>query len=972
MRILKIGLSNLNSLKGDHWVDFTQEPLASAGLFAITGPTGAGKTTLLDAITLALFGRAARYETTESPEDVMTRGTGSCWAEVTFEVKTGTFVAKWMLNRARGKPDGALQQPKRSIATASGEILAEKIREVSLQIETLIQLDHPRFMKSVMLAQGQFSRFLSVTAKERSELLEGLTGTEIYTEISKEVHDRTKQKEDQKKQLDQKLQELVLLSVERTLELKREIEAQTTQKASLKKEQEGLSKQMLQIQQLEGALREQSQQQAELESARAEQGSMAQDLQALTAHESTIPFQKPLTELEVAEKQKKDSKQSLEATQFENQSAGTGLSLAAGLFRKAIERDLKVAEATSLTKEKEVQDCQSALQGLNDWLTHHAADSHLGAKISLLQKINTARDQAIQNFKGIWTQWVSLTKTTLDPLSINPQEFKDHVQSLQATAKAEQEQAEAKKSEAQNQVSQAQKAREAALLLQKYEADRARLVDGKPCDLCGSTHHPYVAGVPGHSPLTQIDADIRAAQQTEKAAESAVFATKSQSENLDRLASRVLEAKEQLSQAHTKRAEELKQAGLDSLPDTENISVLQERANTYQAKDRAALQAKNALDSALATKEKVDAQLTALNELKSKGVDLPEGISANLSPGQNLPPLAEVQRSLDQARNRWTTTSTKLETIQEQFTQASRKLADAEAVLHETLKGSSFADAAALRAARMPEPQVQKITQKRTSVLKRIGDAEARLSSSKGTIDTLSKEGIPTGNEAAAIKVRHAEIPGIQDELTAQITQKKVELDVDGKNQGQKQKLLAEKEASEANLKTWIHLRELIGAADGAKFRKIAQTITLEILTRRANQHLKRLNDRYALQIMPGDSLELQIEDFYQAGVKRPLKSLSGGESFLISLALALGLSDLAGKKAKIETLFIDEGFGTLDPETLDVALTALETLQQGNKSVGVISHVGLLKERITTQIVVHKGPSGFSRVECVPSGGSN
>jgi exonuclease SbcC len=119
---------------------------------------------------------------------------------------------------------------------------------------------------------------------------------------------------------------------------------------------------------------------------------------------------------------------------------------------------------------------------------------------------------------------------------------------------------------------------------------------------------------------------------------------------------------------------------------------------------------------------------------------------------------------------------------------------------------------------------------------------------------------------------------------------------------------------------------------------------------------------------MPGDSLELQIEDFYQAGVKRPLKSLSGGESFLISLALALGLSDLAGKKAKIETLFIDEGFGTLDPETLDTALTALETLQQGNKSVGVISHVGLLKERITTQIVVHKGPSGFSRVECVPN----
>jgi len=168
------------------------------------------------------------------------------------------------------------------------------------------------------------------------------------------------------------------------------------------------------------------------------------------------------------------------------------------------------------------------------------------------------------------------------------------------------------------------------------------------------------------------------------------------------------------------------------------------------------------------------------------------------------------------------------------------------------------------------------------------------------------------------------------------------------------------------DVEVWRKLRELIGSKDGAKFRKFAQSITLQILTNHANKHLGRLNDRYALLLQEGDSLELQIEDYYQAGIKRPLASLSGGESFLASLALALGLSDLAGRSVNIDTLFIDEGFGTLDPETLEVALTALETLRQGNKSVGVISHVGLLKERITTLVVVTKGASGHSTLKVV------
>jgi exonuclease SbcC len=158
-------------------------------------------------------------------------------------------------------------------------------------------------------------------------------------------------------------------------------------------------------------------------------------------------------------------------------------------------------------------------------------------------------------------------------------------------------------------------------------------------------------------------------------------------------------------------------------------------------------------------------------------------------------------------------------------------------------------------------------------------------------------------------------------------------------------------------------LSALIGSADGKKFSRFAQGLTLARLTELANRHLLRLSDRYSILKSPEKDLDLQIIDGYQADVVRPMSTLSGGESFLVSLALALGLSDLASRKVQINSLFIDEGFGTLDAETLDVAITALENLQASGKNIGIISHVEALKERIGTQIQLSREPGGTSRI---------
>ncbi|MDO9270887.1 MAG: AAA family ATPase [Methylobacter sp.] len=178
--------------------------------------------------------------------------------------------------------------------------------------------------------------------------------------------------------------------------------------------------------------------------------------------------------------------------------------------------------------------------------------------------------------------------------------------------------------------------------------------------------------------------------------------------------------------------------------------------------------------------------------------------------------------------------------------------------------------------------------------------------------------------------------------------------------------LKAELDRQRDRWEQWESLNELVGSKNGAKFRTFAQSLTLEALLAHSNQHLEDFAKRYVLQRVPGSDLELQIIDRDMADDVRSVHSLSGGESFLVSLALALGLASLSSNKTQVESLFIDEGFGSLDPETLDIAIASLDTLQALGRKVGVISHVPILVERIGAKVVVEKQGGGRSCVVIV------
>jgi exonuclease SbcC len=203
-------------------------------------------------------------------------------------------------------------------------------------------------------------------------------------------------------------------------------------------------------------------------------------------------------------------------------------------------------------------------------------------------------------------------------------------------------------------------------------------------------------------------------------------------------------------------------------------------------------------------------------------------------------------------------------------------------------------------------------------------------------------------------------------ELNQEIGKLKQILDKDDELKQKSAVITAELETQKKEYNRWQELSALIGSANGQRFKRFAQGLTLARLTDLANRHLRRFSDRYTILKSKVSDLELLIVDGYQADVVRPMATLSGGESFLVSLALALGLSDLASHKVQINSLFIDEGFGTLDADTLDIAISALENLQANGKVIGVISHVEALKERIVTQIQLSKQAGGWSDINII------
>lgn len=1121
MKILTLRLKNLNSLKGEWKIDFTAEPFASSGLFAITGPTGAGKTTLLDAICLALYHRTPRMSKVggESNE-LMTRHTGDCLAEVEFAVRGERYRAFWSQRRARDRADGALQPPKVELARLDGSILAEKTGDKLRLTEELTGLDFERFTRSMLLAQGGFAAFLEASASQRAELLEELTGTAVYGQISQRVFERAREAKVVLEGLRQRVAGVEVLDDERR-------QALTAEGASLAAREVQLGEQLAtwQAQRQWLAALEQAATAAQMAESRLTEAQQAWDAaeprrQRLAAAEPAarlLPVEQAWREAQARERQSRDEltqlDQGLQALSARREAAlGQALGASLEQWRQAETQQARTLDEQQRLADSLAERTRHAELGerLGDWRSRLALRDERGEALARLTRrqeeqtqqlqllaeereaqqvaVQRARDQAAQAeaaeqaqaerwqaaldgrdekaWRGLWQAALGRVNEVdqLDQLVERRRQLQTQLERL-ARSQGERQRQHGEQQvrldvlrgryrEVAQQVREREKLLEQERVIRSLEAQRAELRPHEPCPLCGSREHPAVADYAAldvsatQTALQDARTELERLTQEGKELGETLVALKTQ---LDQTSEQQAEAGQQLEQlgelwrqrcvalgadpeapgavAELRRRQDAELARIQQVLATLD-GLRQQGEESRQEAQRAARQqadAEQRLALAEAAWERARQSLgegaQELLEAQRQQAEAERELAADLAAaGYELPSRAAEWLTLrDQEWRTWQADRQRVQELQQGLRDAEQRLAalaplvatwreraagiaaapvepsaaatvlteataawedcreqgaalqgtrlslaarlDREAQLAEeasarwetALAASAFADVEAWRAAQLDDAERSALGAELARLDTTLAEARALAGAARQHHAALGAQPLTERSAAeldTALAAASAELRTLgqrQGEVGAALR------DDERRREGL-QALLAEITAQERDHDLWQHLNGLIGSADGAKFRKFAQGLTLDHLVHLANGQLQRLHGRYQLIRRQAAELELQILDTWQADALRDIRTLSGGESFLVSLALALALSDLVSQRTGIDSLFLDEGFGTLDGETLEVALDALDQLNAGGKTIGIISHVEALKERIPVQLRVRKG----------------
>lgn len=1138
MKILRLRFENINALKNAWQLDFTKEPFDSNGLFAITGATGAGKTSILDAICLALYHQTPRLTISKKQNQLMTRFTAHCMAEVEFEVQGQGYRAFWSQKRARNKVEGNLLEPTAELALVDGTIIAEKLKTVRSEIAEITGLDFSRFTKSMMLSQGEFAAFLNAQANDRAQLLEQLTGTQIYGDISKQVFENHKEAEKSLQRIKDKSQDVSLLTEQELSDLRGQETELAQQSKQVMLEQSSFlalknlmsvndahKKQLIQLDELalqskqtkskvdasqsllHACIVAQEKQQAQH---KVIEEKLINDILPLDSDIANITAQfAQVSEQEVQKTQSLNLSQAkLQQIQTEKQQLLTEatelqvyitehqvlMSVKEKLLLwsnqishlEQIKANVSVKEQQLVSTQSNCQQLlieqknqQSALsenQQAQQNLQNQANELDLSQKQLLVQnkallnsveladitlttdalsaKVNSCQQQqihyaqALQLAKRNDTLLHEQTQLTNQRQTSTPRLENSKLQLIdlrQQFTRLKQQ-----KSDVETLIAQQQ-------TIMALSEHRARLQPEQPCPLCGSVEHPAITEYQAinldeqQNRLHNINDELNRLEEQGKGLslqESQLVA--SLKSNHDRMQIIIAEQAElslnfarftlpEFSELELTEAEKIEQAHTNIIRQVEQLSLFRNEFGHLKQQSLVIEQQQQKINQALTqaqhqnafiqeklnrgyhdtteqsnvieqlTSEQNDRQKMLLDDIKSMQLSQ---LSPHLNDGSVLVNsalwLKQVHQQIvlfEQALSKQQALSSRLSSIEQadiKGTEQVKYAAEQLAVLAQQL--ATF------------NSQLQAKKQLRVTCFCALGYLDGTMQASDYVRNLIATQAADTKAKLSALQKEQQEVEAQLQQLLGQeqrakqhlVEHEQAEIEADkllvkavGKSKGnveklkvhslvnidielenlsellkqqqlkagqiqqtinhdqqsktKQQSLFKQIESEQIILDELAYLNRLIGSADGAKFRKFAQGLTLNHLVYLANQQLNKLDGRYQLQCQQSDTLSLEVLDTWQGDSVRDTKTLSGGESFLVSLALALALSDLVSSKTSIDSLFLDEGFGTLDNDTLEIALVALDNLNASGKMIGIISHVEALKDRIDVQIKVEK-----------------
>ncbi len=1059
MKIEKIRFKNLASLAGEWEIDLTGTLFADAGIFALSGPVGSGKSTVFDAVRLALYGRTARLDrVNQNDNEIMTRGETECFAEVVFSNDSGRFLCRWSQHRA--VRTGKLQKAQHllsELGTGDGEgrILSSKLEETRDRIRSLTGMDFSHFSRAMILPQGQFADFLRASPDERSPLLEQITGTGIYAEISRKVHELTRARNLEREALEQSCAGIEILSDERLQELQNAIRTfrQSVQTISSRydaaseilRTRNALQQESATLSTLETTLAGEKRELSRCEQRRAE--AEQAKLHAESERTILVPRLRRVRELDTRLSLLEENRKNLRR-EFEEQEA---------VYKKWTVDTQK--------KESRLQQGKHRLQTIADELKRRAADSRLSARLPAIELLCgelTAIRREIEHGEAelqslerefslggkqldeLRTRYESQLRTTRDreELLRNKETFLSSLldgktipeffaekerlaqtllsldQQLRRHSEAAALRTKIQESETlQHRIRQeldsvhallrmktdlkAAREQQIALLEQQalehariahLEELRKSLEENRPCPLCGSLEHPYVHHLPENR-SGELPERKRALRQTEAEIADLQTALSRHQLHLETEEAKVLQLRTELDAAAaslTGTPDELEKAHRDAenaMARQTTIGAMIERAGNDRDQARKALEdARNILqtlsgeqEAAIRRQAERQSHRELLERMRTEKTERESQLRRTLSDHLSdlglqddadpatLPALlrerctlyetlAAEQKDLDAEQLLLTA---EIRTAQERSATLAAEQNTRKARLDEQTAAWNALDAerrglfgdkqpdeeekkAALllkeaeNALHAADTQLQDFRLKSESLQTSIRESEERIRRAR---EFLESHGSDPSADPETIRTELRELDSRRQALLSSIGEKTLLLDQHAANQARFTTLTKQIAEQRELCRKWEMLDDLIGSADGKKYRLFVQSLTFETLIALANEQLQKFTDHFSLTGTPGGGLEFNIRDHYRGDEIRSTRNLSGGETFLVSLSLALALSRMARNKVRIDTLFLDEGFGTLDEETLQHALEQLSSLRQEGKLIGIISH---------------------------------